>query len=117
MVEWKSWAGCRSRYPKTFAKEALTTDSVNLEINQVVASDHSKMIKDRLKLNHQFDYFDNSEFNKLRQIQPDINCNADLGLFSRKHVMLITRLKIGHTYFGPIFHKWSLPTWRICTFL
>ncbi len=83
----------------SLAKEALTTESVNLEINQVVASDHSKVIRDRLKLNHQFDYFDNSEFNKLRQIQPDINYNADLGLFSRKHEMLITRLKIGHTYF------------------
>ena len=44
----------------SLAKEALTIESVNLEINQVVASDHSKMIKDRLKLNHQFDYFDNS---------------------------------------------------------
>ena len=81
------------------AKEALTARSVNLQVHKVVATDYNMCIRERQNLNHQVEFEFVSQYNKLYQIQPYINYNTNLGLYSRKEEMVITRLKIGHTYY------------------
>ena len=79
------------------AKEALTLDNVDMDIQYVVASDYNQTVRQHLKKKHQTS-FDESVHNKLRQIQPSINYNSKIGVYSRKDEMVVTRLKIGHTY-------------------
>ena len=68
-----------------------------MDIQYVVASDYNQTVRQRLKTKHQAS-FDESVHNKLRQIQPSINYNSKIGVYSRKDEMVVTRLKIGHTY-------------------
>ena len=82
----------------SLAKEALDKEDVHLDILQIVASDYKHPIRQRLKQKHQ-SYFDGFFNNKLKQIQPKINYNTKVGVHCRKDEMVVTRLKIGHTYF------------------
>ena len=79
------------------AKEALTLEKVDMDIQYVVASDYNQTVRQRLKSKHQA-AFNESIHNKLQQIQPSINYNSKIGVYSRKDEMVVTRLKIGHTY-------------------